>query len=161
MTILLKLHLTVVFCIIAENSVDAIHNEARSNNVKALEDNLSSLSDDKLKDILNKIEDGTGQSPLMAATLAGAEKSVAYLLSKGADATIGEKDGYTPFHGAGFQGRAAVAKELLKHKLDPSDRHTDGYTPLHRACWGREQRHTEMVRVLMKAGVDPEEASSE
>merc|ERR1719221_1943665 len=94
---------------------------------------------------------------MMAATLAGAEKSVEYLLEQKADATIGEKDGYTPFHGAGFQGRAAVAKHLLAHRLDPSDRHRDGSTPLHRACWGQEQRHTDMVRFLLKNGVDVEE----
>merc|ERR1711957_607581 len=83
-----------------------------------------------------------------------------YLLKHGADASIGEKDGYTPYHGAGFQGRAAVAKHLLEHGLDPSDRHKDGNTPLHRACWGREPRHTEMVKFLIKkAKVDPEEKS--
>merc|ERR550537_1431253 len=109
---------------------------------------------------MNLPEDGTGQTPLMAATLAGAPESVAFLLSKGADATIGEKDGYTPFHGAGFQGRAAVAKELIKHKMDPSHRHQDGYTPLHRACWGREQRHTDMVRVLLEAGVPYDQPAS-
>merc|ERR1711964_276373 len=95
----------------------------------------------ELKDELNTPEPDSGQTPLMAATLAGAE----YLLKINADATIGEKDGYTPFHGAGFQGRAEVAKHLLAHRLDPSDRHRDGSTPLHRACWGQELRHTDMV----------------
>merc|ERR1712194_479290 len=80
-----------------------------------------------------------------------------YLLDMKADATWGEKDGYTPFHGAGFQGRAKVAKHLLAAGLDPSDRHKDGSTPLHRSCWGREDRHTEMVRFLLKNGVSPEE----
>merc|ERR1719191_1675538 len=96
----------------------------------------------------------------MAATLAGADKSVQFLLEANADATIGEKDGYTPFHGAGFQGRAEVAKHLLAHRLDPSDRHRDGSTPLHRACWGREKRHTELVRLLLESGVSPEEKDS-
>merc|ERR1719261_1242166 len=96
----------------------------------------------------------------MAAVLAGADKSVESLLQANADATIGEKDGYTPFHGAGFQGRAEVAKHLLEARLDPSDRHKDGSTPLHRACWGGEQRHTDMVRFLLKNGVDPEEKDS-
>merc|ERR1712146_400395 len=128
------------------------HQAARSNDIK-----LEALGE-TLKNTLNDREAGTGQTPLMAATLGGADKSVEFLLQMGADATIGEKDGYTPFHGAGFQGRAAVAKHLLAHRLDPSDRHKDGSTPLHRACWGREQRHTEMVRFLVKtAKVDPEE----
>merc|ERR1711865_199602 len=93
----------------------------------------------------------------MASVLAGADKSVEFLLANNADATIGEGEGYTPFHGAGFQGRADVAKHLLAHRLDPSARHSDGYTPLHRACWGNEQRHTDLVKLLVKHGVDPEE----
>ena len=41
--------------------------------------------------------------------------AVEALLAAGADATIGEGDGYTPMHGAGFQGRAEVAKLLIAH----------------------------------------------
>ena len=100
---------------------------------------------------VNKIGPG-GQTPLMHGVLQGKLDAVEALLTAGADVTIGEKDGYTPMHGAGFQGRAAVAKALLAHGLDPSDRHQDGFTPLHRACWGGEQRHTDMVRVLLEAG---------
>merc|ERR1712187_902519 len=122
---------------------------------------LKAIDDAVVTKELNSPEPGSGQTPLMASVLAGADKSVKFLLEKGADATIGEKDGYTPFHGAGFQGRAEVAKHLLAHKLDPSDRHSDGSTPLHRACWGREKRHTDMVRFLLKtAKVDPMEKDS-
>ena len=56
-------------------------------------------------------------------------------------------------HGAGFQGRADIAKLLIDHGLDPSDMHKDGYTPMHRSCWGREQRHTDTVKVFLEAGV--------
>jgi ankyrin repeat protein len=45
-----------------------------------------------------------GQTPLMAAVLTGSYDVVDILLRLGADATIGEADGYTPMHGAGFQG---------------------------------------------------------
>jgi|TARA_B110000196_G_C20763522_1_gene483259 ankyrin repeat protein len=87
--------------------------------------------------------------------------AVEALLSAGADATIGEGDGYTPMHGAGFQGRAEVAKLLIAHGLDPSDVHSDGYTPLHRSCWGGEQRHTEMARVLLEAGVPHDQKATD
>lgn len=40
-----------------------------------------------------------GQTPLMNAVLTGKVNAVKFLLSKGADTTIGEKDGYTPMHG--------------------------------------------------------------
>jgi len=75
--------------------------------------------------------------------------------------TIGEMQGYTPMHGAGFQGRDEIATLLILHGLDPSDRHADGFTPLHRACWGREERHTETVRALLRAGVRPNEAAAD
>mmetsp|Transcript_28215 Transcript_28215/g.65237 ORF Transcript_28215/g.65237 Transcript_28215/m.65237 type:complete len:194 (+) Transcript_28215:62-643(+) len=133
-----------------------IHQAARSNDVSQ----LLKLGESTLAAGLNQQESGSGQTPLMAATLTGAEKSVEFLLQRGADASIPEKDGYTPFHGAGFQGRAAVAKLLLAHGLDPSDRHKDGFTPLHRACWGRERRHTEMVRFLLDNGVRVEEPAT-
>ena len=50
---------------------------------------------------------------------------------------------------------------LLAAGLDPSDRHKDGYTPLHRACWGNDSRHTRTVRVLLDAGVLPEEPTAD
>ena len=87
--------------------------------------------------------------------------AVEALLAAGADATIGEGDGYTPMHGAGFQGRGEVAKLLIVHGLDPSDVHSDGYTPLHRSCWGGEQRHTEMARVLLEAGVPHDQKATD
>ena len=96
-----------------------------------------------------------GQTPLMHAVLQGRETAVQVLLDRGADTTIAEKDGYTPLHGAGFQGRANIAKLLLHHGLDPFDMHNDGYLPLHRACWGREDRHTETVKVFLQSGVPP------
>ena len=73
---------------------------------------------------INKQGDG-GQTPLMAAVLGGATKSVAALLKHNPDTTIGEKDGYTAFHGAGFQGRADIVPLLVAHGLDPLDRHDD------------------------------------
>ena len=96
-----------------------------------------------------------GQTPIMHATLQGKVEAVRALLKLGADTTIGEKDGYTPMHGAGFQGRSEIAKLLIAHGLDPRDKHSDGYEPMHRAIWGREQRHTDTVKVFLDAGVSP------
>ena len=110
---------------------------------------------------INAIGPG-GQTPLMMAVLSGKDEAVRILLSRGADVTIGEKDGYTPCHGAGFQGRADIMKMLIQHGLPcTTDRHSDGYTPLHRACWGNEPRHTETVRALLKAGAPPDQTSSD
>ncbi len=58
-------------------------------------------------------------------------------------------------HAAGFQGRAEILKTLLNHGegLAPlMTKHSDGYYPLHRACWGREERHAETVKVFIEEG---------
>jgi ankyrin repeat protein len=101
------------------------------------------------------------QTALMGAVLAGNDRIVAYLLGRGADAGVPEKDGYTPMHGAGFQGRAAVARALLAHGISPAGTpHRDGFLPIHRACWGAEQRHADTVRALLEAGTDPADAAA-
>ena len=122
---------------------------------------IENVRADNLEGIRSALKDGGdinvvgpgGQTPLMLAVLTGKTEVVKLLLEKGADVTIGEQDGYTPMHGAGFQGRHEVAKLLIDHGLDPLDAHKDGYTAIHRACWGKEERHTETVRVLLEAGV--------
>mmetsp|Transcript_47517 Transcript_47517/g.149336 ORF Transcript_47517/g.149336 Transcript_47517/m.149336 type:complete len:182 (-) Transcript_47517:132-677(-) len=97
-----------------------------------------------------------GQSPLMHAVLTGKAKAVKYLLKRGADVTVPEKDGYTPMHGAGFQGRAEIARLLMAHGVDAWDVHSDGHAPMQRACWGGEPRHTETVAVFIEAGASAE-----
>lgn len=52
-------------------------------------------------------------------------------------------------HGAGFQGRAEIGQLLIAHGINPSDKHTDGFQPIQRACWGREPRHTETVKMFL------------
>ena len=98
-----------------------------------------------------------GQSPLMNAVLSGKAVAVKFLLRKGADTTVAEKDGYTPMHGAGFQGRAEIAKLLIDHGLDPFDVHKDGSNPMQRACWGSEERHAQTVRVFAESGASAEQ----
>ncbi|GAX19259.1 hypothetical protein FisN_4Lh156 [Fistulifera solaris] len=101
---------------------------------------------------------GSLQTPLMAAVLRGQTDVVEYLLSRRdvVDVSIPEKDGYTPAHGAAFQGRPEIMSLLIHAGINVKDDfHTDGYAPLHRACWGRERRHAETIRVLRDAaGVD-------
>jgi hypothetical protein len=119
-------------------------------------------SGSQMNTIINTIGPNTGgQTALMHAVLTGKETAVRVLLDLGADASIPEKDGYTPMHGAGFQGRASIAKMLMEDGLNPSHVHKrDGYTPIHRACWGREARHAETVQVLLELGhVSPLEPS--
>lgn len=108
---------------------------------------------------INAVEAGSGQTLLMAATLAGQAGVVDLLLSRGADPKIGEHQGYTPPHGAGFQGRAAVVPVLARHGIDLAHVHEDGFSGYHRALWGGEPRHTETVAAFLDAGVDVNQRS--
>merc|ERR1719223_1217236 len=100
------------------------------------------------------------QTPLMFSVLSGNIEAVKILLEHGANTELGEQDGYTPMHGAGFQGRAEIAAILLDHGVPASSKHKDGFTPLHRACWGKEDRHADTVRVLLENGVSANEKSN-
>ena len=107
---------------------------------------------------INAIGDG-GKTPLMKAVVMGKTFAVKRLLARGANATIGDKDGYTLCHAAGLHGHADIMELLVKHGLPcESEQHTDGHTPLHRAIWGREAGHTETVRVLLNNGADAHQA---
>ena len=93
-----------------------------------------------------------GQSPLMHAVLMGKGAAAKYLLKRGADVSVAEKDGYTPMHGAGFQGRAAIAEFLFEAGVPLDAAHADGHPPITRACWGREQRHADTVATMLRLG---------
>jgi ankyrin repeat protein len=101
-----------------------------------------------------------GQTPLLHAVLTGKLEAVRTLLELGADMSSTEKDGYNVLHASGFQGRAEILKVLLQKGLNPLDQHKDGYYPLHRACWGRERRHAETVKVFLESGVPPDLAAA-
>ena len=143
--------MAVCFIAVADDAADGrLLDAAMANRVNDLQIELENGAN------INVQDNASGQTPLMAAVLRGNIQSVEYLLNNGADVTIGEKDGYTPAHGAGFQGRAAIMKLLHEKGVDvKSITHDDGYAPLHRACWGREERHADTVKVLLEVGVDP------
>lgn len=96
----------------------------------------------------------------MSASLGGQAEVVDFLLSQGADPSIGEMQGYTPMHGAGFQGRSEVARVLLKHDIPAHDVHPDGFSPLHRAAWGRDDKHRATIRVLVEEGKEDVDVTS-
>jgi len=122
----------------------------------------SAFADLKKGADINARDDRTGQTCLMASTLRGNLDMVTHMLVLGADATIAEKDGYTPPHGAGFQGRPEIMR-ILKEigGIDVVNaEHSDGFSPMHRACWGQEKRHADTVAYLLKIGADPNHRST-
>ena len=129
---------------------------------KAREGDVAFFSDDFSRVALNERETRSGQTPLMAASLAGKHLVVDRLLTLGADPTIAEKDGYNPPHGVAFQGRADATTVLIQHGVPVDDAHEDGYTPLHRTVWGMRQRHIDTARVLVRdGGADPDGLDSD
>jgi hypothetical protein len=98
-----------------------------------------------------------GQTPLMAACLAGHADVVMALLEAGADPSVGEQQKYTCLHGAGFQGRASVIRAIHASRFAgvvPNAPHEDdGFAPIHRAAWGREPRHAEALQAFLDIGV--------
>jgi ankyrin repeat protein len=154
----ISLRVSVIVADVADADVNGFVQTCRTKNVASVEQMF------RMNPSLLILPGGSsvgGQTCLMSATLVGAIDIVRWCLEKGADVTVGEKDGYTPMHGAGFQGRADIAKILIEHGLDPSDVHHDGFTPLHRACWGMDERHTDFVRVLLEHGVKPNEEAAD
>ena len=149
--------LLLAFTLAASEPIDEMFSAIREGKEGAVR-RIIGENKDTLGSFINQRDPGSGQTPLMMAVLMGREEAVAALLEEEqVDATVAEKDGYTPLHGAGFQGRAAIARRLLKDPrgLDPTVRHKDGFQPLHRACWGGEARHAETVRVLVEEGGVP------
>ena len=132
-----------------------LHRAARDNDAGFFTDDLS-------PEALNQREPGSGQTPLMAASLAGAHLAVDRLLSLGADHSLGEKDGYNPPHGVAFQGRPEAARALVKHGVPIDEAHRDGYTPLHRTIWGGRANHIVCAEVLVReGGADPDKVDGD
>nr|CAH0112680.1 unnamed protein product [Daphnia galeata] len=98
--------------------------------------------------------DKDGRTPLYYAVCADNLNSVSYLLEKGADPTIGDKDGFTPFHMAAGLNKETKILELLlsdeKVDLDKSDE--SGRTILHMAV---VESNVTTARFLLSKGANP------
>ena len=135
----------------SDGATRALHAAARSGDDAALAAALAAGA--AIDDV--SLAGASRQSPLMAASLGGHASCVSALLAAGADAAVGEKDGYTPLHGAAFQGRAAAASVLLAAgggRVPRGPHAGDGIWPLQRATWGREPRHAATVKAFLDAG---------
>ena len=87
----------------------SLHDAVGADDVGSIKDLLSSGAN------INEIGPG-GQTPLMFAVLSGKKRAAKLLLARGADTSIGEKDGYTPMHGAGYQ--QATSKRTRAQKCE-------------------------------------------
>jgi ankyrin repeat protein len=135
-------HLLVVLIVLISCSfarAGIAHAKARAGDVEYFHDAME-------LDEINEREEGTGQTPLMAASLAGMHLAVEKLLDLGADADIPEKDAVGE-----RKGRAWI-DALLRHGADVAYQVEDtGDTLLHAAVMSQD---VEVIEAVVEAGGD-------
>jgi uncharacterized protein len=103
--------------------------------------------------IINTRDNGTGETALHIVTARRDSTWLAYLLGKGANPNLADKRGVTPLMLATQLGWADGATLLIKLKAQVDATNRSGETALIRAV---QLRNSEMVRLLMKAGANPD-----
>ena len=93
-----------------------------------------------------------GETPLVVAIANRNDLWAHYLLSKGADANLAQRDGETPLIAAARLGMTEMAQLLLKAGAKVNDANRRGETPLIVAV---NYRQLPMVRLLMTRGRTP------
>jgi ankyrin repeat protein len=118
-----------------------IHDAARQGDLDA----LTMLLD---QGVPLEARDATGETPLLAASLAGRPKLVAVLIEKGADIRARNDRGLTPLHAAAYTGDLDAAKLLVQAGADVNDaENVFKVTPLIVAAEGN---HVDVVEFLMQ-----------
>jgi uncharacterized protein len=103
--------------------------------------------------IINTRDNGTGETALHIVTARRDSTWLSYLLGKGANPNLSDKKGVTPLMLATQLGWADGATLLIKLKAQVDAANRSGETALIRAV---QLRNSEMVRLLMKAGANPD-----
>jgi ankyrin repeat protein len=100
---------------------------------------------------INRIDPGTGYTPLMVAAANGNPASVSTLMDRGADGDYREpKKGYTALIVAAKKGNTDAADMLLKRGVSISNADKNGMQPL---MWAAKNGHLDVVKVLIDRGV--------
>ncbi len=102
--------------------------------------------------VLNARDPGTGETALHISVKAHADNWVGFLLNKGADTSIRDREGNTALHDAALFGDTTALAYLLSvnAKVDPTNNR--GETPLILAV---QRRDLTLVRQLVDAGANP------
>ena len=99
---------------------------------------------------VNARNPASGDPLLFTASLMGHTDIVAFLLAKGADINVQNRDGNTSLHVAAFLGRAEAAEVLLKHGINVHTRNVHGGTAMDNTTldWNTTQAILNMIRVI-------------
>lgn len=92
-----------------------------------------------------------GDPLLNTAALMGHTEILTFLLDKGADVNVRNKDGNTALHLAAFLGRVDAVELLLKHGIDANVQNNDGGSAMDSAKvdWATTQMILSMIRIEM------------
>lgn len=101
-------------------------------------------------------QDYSGKTILYWMCLSNNADMVEYLLSKGADHTIAEKQGFYPIHGATHNNFIEVINVLLKHGIDINTQSKDSTTPLYYSLgYVGQKTNINLVKFLLEKGANP------
>lgn len=105
---------------------------------------------DKCKSNIINAQDSYGNTPLHIAIEKGLRDCVAFLLSKGADTSIKNKNSYAPIHQCVVYNQPDILELLLSHNGNKSDVHLggeNGNTALHTCAY---HDNLECAKILIK-----------
>lgn len=124
----------------------------------AVESRDGTKATDALKDdptLINSRHPTTGETALGISTKRRDSTWVRFLLSKGADPAIADREGMTPLMHAALLNFTEGADELILRKAPVDQSNRRGETPLILAV---QARNTAMVQLLMRHGANPDKA---
>lgn len=124
----------------------------------AVESRDGTKATDALKDdptLINSRHPDTGETALAISTRRRDATWVRFLLSKGADPAIADRQGMTPLMHAALLNFTEGADELILRKAPVDQSNRRGETPLILAV---QSRNTAMVQLLMRRGANPDKA---
>jgi len=126
--------------------------------LQAVESRDGTKATDALKEdaaLVNTRHPDNGETALIIVTKRRDINWVRFLIGKGADAGIGDRQGVTPLMHAALLNFADGAQELLERKPPVDQTNRRGETALILAV---QSKNVAMVRLLVRAGANPDKA---
>ena len=102
--------------------------------------------------VLNTRDPGTGETALHISVRTHSDNWVGFLLNKGANTEVKDRQGNTPLHVAALVGDQTALTYLIGTKARVNATNNNGETPLILAV---HRRDIDAVRLLVEGGADP------